>query len=130
MDTDHGSEFYDEIARKSTDSLSSSSQWGQVLAEYLVDTAHFLRQDLYAHFLSFTQRLHFYLNQASPTAPTFTQTVPVSAVSETLKRFLEKGRREGCGRGDSEIAVHMQRWMYANGYIDLPLEVIEDRRDK
>jgi len=24
----------------------------------------------------------------------------------------------------------MQRWMYANGYIDLPLEVIEDRRDK
>jgi hypothetical protein len=47
-------------------------------------------------------------------------------VSETLKRFLEK--REGNCRGDAEIALHMQRWMYANGYIDLPLEVIEDRR--
>lgn len=129
MDTNHGSEFYDEIARKSTEPPSSSCQWGQVLAEYLVDTAHFLRQDLYTHFLNFTQRLHFYLNQASPSSPTFTQTVPVSAVSETLKKFLEKGKKEGSSKGDCEIAVHMQRWMYANGYIDLPLEMIEDKRE-
>lgn len=129
MDTEHGSELYDEIARKSTDPLSPSSHWGQVLAEYLVDTARFLRQDLYIHFLQFTQRLHHHLNHTSPTSPSFTQSAPLSSVSAAISSFLEHLKQEGsyC-TGDAEIALHMQRWLYANGYIDVPIELIEPKR--
>ena len=108
------------------------------MAEYLVDTSHFLHQDLYRHVLVYVQQLHHFQNEqgwslphAPPPSPSqsFCKVGKITALGETLEQFQEWKKGGGMeGKADVEIGGHLQRWLYAWGYLDLPLEVIGDKQ--